>query len=390
MNFSTLESSYLAYAHYNFENTSLELARCQWPNYDDQHYLRCCKWSPDGTCLLTIVRGAGMHVFELPTDIYTGDTMLTSRPVNPLNPAVSVPESGLIYDYCWYPGMNSANPATCCWAASGHEGPIHLWDAFTGDLRCTYRGYNNVDELEAAISVTFSADGQNIFCGYKKNVKIFSTGRPGREYVEYPTQYPASCLVASLAQPGVVAIGTWKNTIELVSQSDGSFRHLCKLTGHKGGITTMAFSLDGTRLYSGARKDNEIICWDLRVPGRPLFCLTRQCNTNQKISIDLSRDGKWLVSGGTDGKVQVWDVSQNVAPTVHMELPLHNDCCNGVSLHPYRPVLATASGQHHTLDPLHHTRNVMSYENALVMWWVGQQQEDPDLLATIIKAASNT
>lgn len=93
------------------------------------------------------------------------------------------------------------------WAASGHEGPIHLWDAFTGELRCSYRGYNNVDELEAAISVTFSADGQNIFCGYKKNVKIFSTGRPGREYVEYPVTHPASCLTASLAQPGVVAIG---------------------------------------------------------------------------------------------------------------------------------------------------------------------------------------
>ncbi|KAK4874695.1 hypothetical protein RN001_014055 [Aquatica leii] len=371
-------------------NTFEELARCQWPNYDDQHYVKSCKWSPDGTCLLTVVRGAGTHVMELPSDLYTGDMMLTSRPVNPLSPAVSVPEGGLIYDYCWYPGMNSNNPATCCWAASGHEGPIHLWDAFTGDLRCTYRGYNNVDELEAAISVAFSADGQNIFCGYKKNVKIFHTGRPGREYLEYPSQHPASCLVASLAQPGVVAIGTWKNTIELASQSDGTFRHLCKLTGHKGGITTMAFSLDGTRLYSGARKDNEIICWDLRVPGRPLFCLPRQCNTNQKISIDLSRDGRWLVSGGTDGKVQAWDVTQSVAPTVHMELPLHNDCCNGVSLHPYRPIMATSSGQHRTQDPLHHTRAVLPYENALIMWWVGQQQEDPDFLASILKAASNT
>lgn len=96
----------------------------------------------------------------------------------------------------------------CSWAASGHEGPIHLWDAFTGTLRCSYRGYNNVDELEAALSVTFSADGQNIFCGYKKNIKIFSTGRPGREYFEYPITHGASCLTASLAQPGVVAIGT--------------------------------------------------------------------------------------------------------------------------------------------------------------------------------------
>lgn len=107
------ESSYIQYPMYNFENRALELGRSVWPNLDDQHYLRGCKWSPDGTCLLTIVRGAGMNVMELPSDLYVGDTVMSSRPVQPLHPAVSVPESGLIYDYCWYPGMNSANPPTC-------------------------------------------------------------------------------------------------------------------------------------------------------------------------------------------------------------------------------------------------------------------------------------
>lgn len=100
------------YAKYNFENTAIELARSQWPNDSDQHYLRGCKWSPDGTCLLTAVRGAGMHLMELPRDLYTGDSVVNTRPIVQLNPAVSVPESGLIYDYCWYPGMNSSDPDT--------------------------------------------------------------------------------------------------------------------------------------------------------------------------------------------------------------------------------------------------------------------------------------
>lgn len=56
------------------------------------------------------------------------------------------------------------------------------------------------------------------------------------------------------------------------------------------------------------------------MPEKPLFCLAREVNTNQKINIDLSVDGKWLVSGGTDGKVQVWDVSENVEPTVHKQV----------------------------------------------------------------------
>lgn len=71
-------------------------------------------------------------------------------------------------------------------------------------------------------------------------------------------------------------------------------------------------------------------------------------------------------------------------------MALHNDCCNGVSLHPYRPILATSSGQHHALDPLHHSRVIPTYENALSMWWVGNQQEDPDLITAIIKAATNS
>ena len=70
-------------------------------------------------------------------------------------------------------------------------------------------------------------------------------------------------------------------------------------------------------------------------------------------------------------------------------MKLHNDSCNGVSLHPYKPILATASGQHHSVDPLHHTRSMPVHENALCMWWVGSQQEDPDLFATIIKAATH-
>lgn len=58
----------------------------------------------------------------------------------------------------------------------------------------------------------------------------------------------------------------------------------------------------------------------LQVPGRPVFCVNRESNTNQKISLDVSACGKWLVSGGTDGKVQVWNVAENMSPTTHMQV----------------------------------------------------------------------
>lgn len=113
MESAILEAPQVTYANFNFEGPTLEIAKAQWSNIEDQHYLKGCKWSPDGTCLLSVVRGAGIHVMELPPDVYTSDCLMTSRPVSPLIPAVSVSESGLIYDFCWYPGMNSQNPATC-------------------------------------------------------------------------------------------------------------------------------------------------------------------------------------------------------------------------------------------------------------------------------------
>lgn len=61
----------------------------------------------------------------------------------------------------------------------GH--PVHLWDACTGDLRCTYRAYDAVDEITAANSLAFSSDGAQLFAGFNKAVRVWDTSRPGRD-----------------------------------------------------------------------------------------------------------------------------------------------------------------------------------------------------------------
>lgn len=52
-----------------------------------------------------------------------------------------------------------------------------MWDAFDGALRCSYRGYNAVDEVEPAISICFSKDALQIHAGYKKSIKTFDIER---------------------------------------------------------------------------------------------------------------------------------------------------------------------------------------------------------------------
>ena len=53
--------------------------------------------------------------------------------------AVEMKEGESVYDYQWYPLMNSASPETCCLATTSQHQPIHLYDAFDGHIRATYR-----------------------------------------------------------------------------------------------------------------------------------------------------------------------------------------------------------------------------------------------------------
>lgn len=72
----------------------------------------------------------------------------------------------------------------------------------------------------------------------------------------------------------------------------------------------MKFTPDGTKLVTGARKDHRLLVWDIRYYRRPLNILSRAVNTNQRVYFDISPCGKYLVTGGTDGVLKVWDVDK--------------------------------------------------------------------------------
>ncbi|KAL9184245.1 hypothetical protein ACHAXT_002331 [Thalassiosira profunda] len=95
------------------------------------------------------------------------------------------PPSSSSAGYAWYPLMTSASPLTSFYAACrGPSVPIHLIDAYTSNLRASYRPYNGVDEMEGPTVVEFSPDGSRIFgTGFKtdRTIAVFDTSMPGRE-----------------------------------------------------------------------------------------------------------------------------------------------------------------------------------------------------------------
>lgn len=72
-------------------------------------------------------------------------------------------------------------------ASSSRDNPVHVWDAFYGEVRGSFRPYNHLDELTAAHSLCFSPDGTRLYCGFDKTVRVFYTDRPGRDCEQRPT-----------------------------------------------------------------------------------------------------------------------------------------------------------------------------------------------------------
>ncbi|XP_054608490.1 telomerase Cajal body protein 1 [Dunckerocampus dactyliophorus] len=326
-----------------------------WSEYSNfpENYLKGCKWAPDGSCILSNSADNVLRVYNLPPETYTYNWDVLAE----MSPVLRMAEGDTIYDYCWYPKMNSMDPDSCFLASSSRDNPVHIWDAFYGEVRASFRPYNHLDELTAAHSLCFTPDGSQLYCGFDKAVRVFYTDRPGRDCEERPTIVKKqsgqngiiSCIAFSPCQ-SLYACGSYSRCAGLYSCQDGTLLALLP-TRHHGGLTHLLFSPDGNYLYTGGRKDPEILCWDLREPGQVVFSFKRNVATNQRIYFDLDPSGRYLLSGDTEGMLSVWDITV-MQPSGSEELlqpqlrfQAHWDCTNGISIHPFLPLLATSSGQ---------------------------------------------
>ncbi|XP_064593486.1 telomerase Cajal body protein 1 [Zonotrichia leucophrys gambelii] len=359
-----------------------------------ENYLRGCKWAPDGSCVLTCSNDNALRIFDLP--LPPGPP--PGAPLPQMLPAVQVAEGDTIYDFTWYPLMDSSDPPSCLVAASSRDSPVHLWDAFDGSLRGSFRAHNHLDEPVAPHSLAFSPDGSRLLGGFDGAVREFPTERPGRGGAQRSLRQGShgqrgliGCLAFSPSQ-SLFACGSYGRSLGLYPLEGGGAVALWPRL--PAAPTHLRFSPCGTHLYAGGRKDRHILCWDLRVPERPLLALPRRVATNQRVTFDLDPSGRFLVSGDTDGFVTVWDTL--APPPGHgdpPELPpllrfrALRDCVNGTSLHPALPLLATASGQRLFPAPWDSDGDgdgdnegtpAPGGDIRLQLWWWGHEDTDGD------------
>ncbi|KAL0298543.1 UNVERIFIED_CONTAM: Telomerase Cajal body protein 1 [Sesamum radiatum] len=314
------------------------------------NFLKGVKWSPDGSCFLTCSDENTLRVFSLP---YESDGSSINDPQSvpdsdSYGASLVVSEGESVYDYCWYPHMSSSNPDLCVFATSTRDHPIHLWDANTGQLRCTYRAYDAMDEITAAFSIGFNPNGNKIFAGYNKTIRVFEVHRPGRDFQQYSTllgnKEGQSGIISSIAfsptYSGMLAAGSYSQTTAIYREDNMELLYV--LHGQEGGVTQVQFSKDGNYLYTGGRKDPYVLCWDIRKTVDIVYKLYRSSEgTNQRIQFDIEPLGRYLGTGGQDGLVHIYDL-QTGQWISSFRAAL--DTINGLAFHPFLPMAATSSG----------------------------------------------
>jgi WD40 repeat protein len=103
----------------------------------DRNFVKEIKWSPDGTCLLSNSADHNLRLFEFKCENKFFKLLLFlifSMEHYSFHPSLLCHEGEEVLDYCWYPGMSSQSPSTCCFLSTSKDHPIHLWDAYSGKV----------------------------------------------------------------------------------------------------------------------------------------------------------------------------------------------------------------------------------------------------------------
>ena len=113
------------------------------PTEKCENFTKGCHWSPDGTCIIVPSEDFRIRIFELPRELFNG-TLPDDFSKPSFESSLRIKEGGTVYDTCWFPYMSAWEPSTCCFLSTSQGSPIHLWDSYTGQLRATYRAYNQL------------------------------------------------------------------------------------------------------------------------------------------------------------------------------------------------------------------------------------------------------
>jgi WD40 repeat protein len=187
--------------------------------------------------------------------------------------------------------------------AGSNEGKTRrLWDVATGKLLREFIGHEG-----NIMCVAFSGDGRRaISCSSDKTVRLWDVAT-GKQLYCFTGHTDTVWRVAFSPDDRYVLSASQDKTLRLWRLPDpppDKVDQVREFKGHKDGARAAAFFKDGKRFVS-CGFDRALRVWDVGT-GEELACL--QGHTAEIDCLALSSDQQHLLSGGADGTMRLWDV----------------------------------------------------------------------------------
>lgn len=280
---------------------------------------RLAKWSSDGTTILTEAEDRTVRLFMMPSDPNPSDSQPTWKSNR------DFPMADALLSTSWFPYSSRNDPSRYCFATAVKDHPIQLLDAHDGRIRASYPIVDHRERVVAPHSMLFSRDGSTLYAGYDSAIEIFDVSRPGEPGERFKT-VPSrkskdgqrgiiSTLALDHSHQGLLAAGSYSGQIALYDTSSNELTPVIVFNSTEtSGLTQVQFHPQNHQvMFSASRKSNRILCWDLRYGATYFHCFERPGRTNQKVYFDVDWTGASLLTGGTDGKIRSYgltDVNQ--------------------------------------------------------------------------------
>ncbi|MCF7816805.1 MAG: protein kinase [Kiritimatiellales bacterium] len=186
-------------------------------------------------------------------------------------------------------------------AVGCRDGQVKLWDAGSGTELKTLRGQR------AAQCMAWSHDGSRLAgVGGDELLMLWdvSTGKD-ISFNSLPG-YGGFRTVVWSPDDRMLATGGDDFTIKLFDSATGT--NTATFWGHHGGIGSLAWNTDGTRLASADRGDGTVRIWD--VAGQRMVRSFRG-HRGPATSVEWQPHGTRVASAGSDGTIRIWDANRD-------------------------------------------------------------------------------